>query len=167
MRGAHAGSQVTEQVVSQLLTEMDGLEGLKDVILLAATNRPDMLDPALLRSGRFGRHIEIPLPDQESREAILKIHFKNRPLADDAKIENLAAELDGYTGADIEAIVEEATLLTIRDAVNNPSIDTKDPESLEQVKITKDTIDMSIKKIKGTADRATKAIKTSVEDLYR
>ena len=63
--------------------------------------------------------------------------------------------------------MEEATLLTIRDAVNNPSIDTKDPESLEQVKISKDTIDISIKKIKGTADRATKAIKTSVEDLYR
>ena len=167
MRGAHAGSQVTEQVVSQLLTEMDGLEGLKDVILLAATNRPDMLDPALLRSGRFGRHIEIPLPDQESREAILNIHFKDRPLADDAKIENFATELDGYTGADIEAIAEEATLLTIRDAVNNPSIDTKEPESVKEVKITKERIDMSIKKIKGTADRAMKAIKTSVEDLYR
>ncbi len=170
MRGAHSGSQVTEQVVSQLLTEMDGLEGLKDVILLAATNRPDMLDPAMLRSGRFGRHVEIPLPDQQSREAIFKIHFKNRPLEENVKIEKLAEELDGYTGADIEAIVEEATLLTIRDAVNNPSIDTRDPESVDEVRITRELIDKSIKKVKGTADRAMKAIKTStasVENLYR
>ncbi|MFX1274019.1 MAG: CDC48 family AAA ATPase [Promethearchaeota archaeon] len=169
LRGAHAGSQVTEQVVSQLLTEMDGLEGLKDVILLAATNRPDMLDPALLRSGRFGRHVEIPLPDKESRELIFKIHFKNRPMHNEVKFEKLAEELDGYTGADIEAIAEEATLLTIRDAVANPSIDTSDPESVKDVKITKESIDKSISKIKGTADRAMKAIKRteSVEDLYR
>ncbi len=113
-RGRFASSQVTEQVVSQLLTEMDGLEGLKDVILLAATNRPELLDAALLRSGRFGRHIEIPMPDINARREIFKIHLKSKPLADDVSIERLAEILDGYTGADIQAISEEATLLTIR-----------------------------------------------------
>jgi transitional endoplasmic reticulum ATPase len=113
-RGRFASSQVTEQVVSQLLTEMDGLEGLKDVILLAATNRPELLDAALLRSGRFGRHIEIPMPDLNARREIFKIHLKNKPLKDDVSIEGLAEILDGYTGADIQAISEEATLLTIR-----------------------------------------------------
>jgi len=114
MRGRFASSEVTEQVVSQLLTEMDGLEGLKDVILIAATNRPDMLDPALLRSGRFGRHIEIPMPDFETRKEIFKIHLRNKPLESDVNFDDLAAALDGYTGADIKAICEEATLLTIR-----------------------------------------------------
>ncbi len=113
-RGRFASSQVTEQVVSQLLTEMDGLEGLKDVILVAATNRPELLDAALLRSGRFGKHIEIPMPDLDARKEIFKIHLKNKPLANDVSIERLAEILDGYTGADIQAISEEATLLTIR-----------------------------------------------------
>ncbi|MFX1238293.1 MAG: CDC48 family AAA ATPase [Promethearchaeota archaeon] len=170
MRGVHAGSQVTEQVVSQLLTEMDGLEGLKDVILLAATNRPDMLDPALLRSGRFGRHIEIPKPDKESRISIFNIHLLNKPLADDVDIDKMAEEMDSYTGADIEAIAEEATLLTIRDAVNNPDIDTGNSESVKVVKITKPAFEKSIAKIKKTADTAIKAekrITDASEDLYR
>ena len=111
MRGRSASSQVTEQVVSQLLTEMDGLEGLKDVILLAATNRPDMLDPAMLRSGRFGRHVEIPMPDQESREKIYKIHLENKPLDSEIDIIKMAEDLEGYSGADIQAICEEAILL--------------------------------------------------------
>ena len=123
MRGRFASSEVTEQVVSQLLTEMDGMEDLKEVILLAATNRPELLDPALLRSGRFGRHIEIPMPDLETRKEIFKIHLKNKPLADNVNINKLAEELDGYTGADIQALCEETTLLTIRNAV--PSINEK------------------------------------------
>jgi len=114
MRGRSASSEVTDQVISQLLTEMDGLEDLKDVILLAATNRPDMLDPALLRSGRFGRHIEISMPDLETRKQIFKVHLKNKPLAKDVNYDKLAEALENYTGADIQAISEEATLLTIR-----------------------------------------------------
>jgi SpoVK/Ycf46/Vps4 family AAA+-type ATPase len=129
MRGRSASSEVTDQVISQLLTEMDGLEDLKGVILLAATNRPDMLDPALLRSGRFGRHIEIFIPDFETRKEIFKIHLKNKPLED-------------YTGADIQAIAEEATLLTIRKAI--PAVDKKKVElkelmdHLEQLQSEKD-----------------------------
>ncbi len=129
LRGRFAGSEVTEQVVSQLLTEMDGLEGLKDVILLAATNRPDMLDPALLRSGRFGRHIEITMPDLVTRKEIFKIHLKNKPLDENVDLNQLSENLDGYTGADIQAICEEATLLTIRKAIIQ--VDLKKREIIE------------------------------------
>jgi len=105
---------------------MDGLEDLKDVILLAATNRPDMLDPALLRSGRFGKHIEIPMPDFETRKNIFKIHLKNKPLAEDINYDKLAESLEDYTGADIQALCEEATLLTIRK--NIPIVNEKKQE---------------------------------------
>ena len=141
MRGRSAGSVVTDQVISQLLTEMDGLEDLKDVILLAATNRPDMLDPALLRSGRFGKHIEIPMPDFETRKNIFKIHLKNKPLAEDINYDKLAEALEDYTGADIQALCEEATLLTIRKnipIVNEKKQEIQDyQEQLEQLKLEK------------------------------
>jgi len=129
MRGRSASSEVTDQVISQLLTEMDGLEDLKDVILLAATNRPDMLDPALLRSGRFGRHVELTMPDLETRKEIFKIHLKNKPLAENVNFGKLAEALDNYTGADIQAIAEEATLLTIRKQI--PTFNEKKVELLE------------------------------------
>jgi len=154
MRGRFASSQVTEQVVSQLLTEMDGLEGLKDVILLAATNRSDMLDPALLRSGRFGRHIEIFMPDKDTRKEIFKIHLRNKPLAKDINIAQMAQDLEGYTGADIQAICEEATLLTIRKAVNDTNINTQDADSVKVVKISKAEFDEAIEKIIKSADKA-------------
>ncbi len=171
LRGRFAGSQVTEQVVSQLLTEMDGLEGLKDVILLAATNRPDMLDPALLRSGRFGRHIEIPMPDKDTRVEIFKIHLKNKPLASDINIDQFAQDLEGYTGADIQAICEEATLLTIRKTIANTNINTQNAESVEGVTISKAEFDESIRKVLKSADKAKKSYemyaKEPSEDLYR
>ncbi|MFW9818779.1 MAG: CDC48 family AAA ATPase [Candidatus Thorarchaeota archaeon] len=171
MRGRFASSQVTEQVVSQLLTEMDGLEGLKDVILLAATNRVDMLDPALLRSGRFGRHIEIPLPDMDARIEIFKIHLKNKPLAEDVDINQMSHDLEGYTGADIQAIAEEATLLTIREAVANKNINTQNAESVKVVKISKAQFDESIDKVLKSADKAKKShemyAKEPSEELYR
>jgi len=171
MRGRFASSQVTEQVVSQLLTEMDGLEGLKDVILLAATNRSDMLDPALLRSGRFGRHIEIPMPDKDARKEIFKIHLKNKPLAKDVDINQMAQDLEGYTGADIQAICEEATLLTIRKAVNDTKINTQDADSVKVVKISKAEFDESIEKILKSADKAKisheRYSKEPSEELYR
>lgn len=169
VRGRYSGSQVTEQVVSQLLTEMDGLEELSDVILVAATNRPDMLDPALLRAGRFGRHVEIPMPDHDAREEIFKIHLKNKPLAENVDMKALARQMDGYTGADIQAIAEEATLLTIREAVNNPDIKTDDEESVKQVSIKMSAIEKSIDKITKSADRAQKAHQKikEPEGMYR
>ena len=171
LRGRSSGSQVTEQVVSQLLTEMDGLEGLKDVILLAATNRPDMLDPALLRSGRFGRHVEIPLPDKESCAKIFKIHLKNKPLESDVDIDKMAQELEGYTGADIQAICEEATLLTIRKAVANTNINPKNADSIKEVKIARSEFVDATEKILKSAEKAKKSLerysKAPSEDLYR
>ena len=171
MRGRSSGSQVTEQVVSQLLTEMDGLEGLKNVILLAATNRPDMLDPALLRSGRFGRHIEFPLPDKDARVVIFKIHLKNKPLASNVDISQMAQGLEGYTGADIEAICEEATILTIRKAVADSNINTQNADSVKGVKISKIELDKAIEKILKSADRAKishdKYSQEPSEELYR
>ena len=171
MRGRSSGSQVTEQVVSQLLTEMDGLEGLKNVILIAATNRPDMLDPALLRSGRFGRHIEFPMPDKNTRAEIFKIHLKNKPLASNVDISQLAQGMEGYTGADIEAICEEATLLTIRKAILDSNINTQNADSVKGVKISKSEFDNAIEKILNSADRAkishAKYSKEPSEELYR
>ena len=171
MRGRFASSQVTEQVVSQLLTEMDGLEGLKDVILLAATNRPDMLDPALLRSGRFGRHIEIPMPDREARVEIFKIHLTNKPLSADVDIDKMAQDLDGYTGADIQAICEEATLLTIRKAVLNRNINTQDAASVKNVKISRSEFEEACRKILKSAEKARASHESysrePSEELYR
>ncbi len=171
MRGRFASSHVTEQVVSQLLTEMDGLEGLKDVILLAATNREDMLDPAMLRSGRFGRHVQIPMPDKKTREKIFNIHLKSKPLDKDIDIIKMAEDLEGYTGADIQAICEEATLLTIRKTLADDSINTSDPESVKKVKISKAEFDQALEKILKGADRAKKAYDASAkepsEELYR
>jgi transitional endoplasmic reticulum ATPase len=171
LRGRFAGSQVTEQVVSQLLTEMDGLEGLKDVILLAATNRPDMLDPALLRSGRFGRHVEIPLPDKDARIKIFKIHLRNKPLASDVDMNDLSQKLEDYTGADIHAICEEATLLTIRKAISDVDINTQDANSVKKVKISRAEFDDALSKILKSADKARKShemfSREPLEDLYR
>jgi transitional endoplasmic reticulum ATPase len=172
VRGRSAGSTVTEQVISQLLTEMDGLEGLEDVILLAATNRADMLDPALLRAGRFGRHIEIPMPEEEARREIFKIHLRDKPLDDDVSIKEMAKQLDGYTGADIASVCEEATLMTIRRVVNDPSLKTYDKDSVKDVKISKKEFNIAIKKVLKSAKKAQKAQKMMYdkkpsEDLYR
>ena len=91
-----------ENMVSQLLTEIDGLNSLKNVVLIGATNRPDIIDPALLRPGRFGKHIEVGLPNREARVEILKIHTKNKPLANVVDLEGLADEWEGKTGAEIK-----------------------------------------------------------------
>ena len=114
-RGYSAGdSGVTQRVVNQLLTEMDGMEELHDISVIAATNRKDIIDPALLRPGRFDRHVEVGLPDEESRESIFKVHTKNMPLSDDVDIHTLAKEAEGFVGADIEAVCREAVMLTLR-----------------------------------------------------
>ncbi len=118
LRGTSRGdSQVTERVISQLLTEMDGLEALNNVVVIAATNRPDIIDPALLRAGRFGRHIEVPLPDLNTREKIFEIHMKGKPVGKNISYRDLAKKMEGKTGADIEAICQEATILAIREGI--------------------------------------------------
>ena len=112
---------MTERVISQFLTELDGVEELGDVLVLGATNRLDMLDPALLRPGRFDLLLEIPLPDEEGRKAIFTVGLRGKPLVADVcadrHIEELAASTEGFTGADIQAVVKRAALEAIREVV--------------------------------------------------
>ena len=119
MRGIGIGdSMVTERVVSQLLTEIDGLEKLEGVVVIGATNRPDILDPALLRPGRFDRIVYVPPPDKKARYEILKIHTRRMPLAEDVKLEELADITEGFSGSDLEVLVREAGLLALREDIN-------------------------------------------------
>ena len=115
--GEQGGSRVSERVVAQLLTEMDGVEDMGDIVVLAATNRPDLLDLALLRPGRFDRLIEVPLPDENARLSIVKIHTKDMPLSRDVNLEELARVTKGLSGADIRAISTEAGLLALREDI--------------------------------------------------
>ena len=119
IRGLGYGdSMVTERVVSQLLTEIDGIEKLDGVVVIAATNRPDIVDPALLRPGRFDRLVYVPPPDQRGRLEILKIHTKNMPLADDVDLEEIAKITEGFSGADLEVLCREAGLYALREDIN-------------------------------------------------
>src|SRR6188472_1964617 len=132
-RGGDFGdSHVTERLISQLLTELDGLEILTNVVVIGATNRPDIIDPALLRPGRFDRILYVPPPDRESRLQIIKIHTKKKPLAEDVNIEDLADKTDGYTGADIASLSSAAVMLALREHI------TKYPDSKEAEKQAKD-----------------------------
>jgi transitional endoplasmic reticulum ATPase len=121
-RGASSDSGVTERVVNQLLTEMDGLQELNDVVIIAATNRPDIMDSALLRPGRFDRIILVGAPDAESRRNIFNIHTKNMPLDEDVDFETLVSRSEGYVGADIESVVREAAILALRDNADANSV---------------------------------------------
>ena len=115
-RSGHSqDSNTTERLVNQMLTEMDGLESLNDVVVIAATNRPDMVDPALLRQGRFDRVILTPVPDQESRKNIFDIYLKRMPLSKDVDAEELASKTEGYVGADIEGVCREAAMIALRE----------------------------------------------------
>lgn len=144
-RGSTYGdSGVTDRIVNQLLTEMDGLQRTKDVVVIAATNRPDILDPALLRPGRFDRIIYVPPPDEEARYEIFKIHTRNMPLDDDVDLRELARRTEFYTGADIEAVVIEAGLAAARENINVQKVSRRHFEyALNKVKpsLTPDALD--------------------------
>ncbi|MEM3291252.1 MAG: CDC48 family AAA ATPase [Saccharolobus sp.] len=117
IRGASYDSGVTERIVNQLLAEMDGIENLENVAVVAATNRPDILDPALLRPGRFEKLIYVPPPDKKARIEILKVHTKNIVIAEDVSLEDIAERTEGYTGADLAALVREAAMRAIRESM--------------------------------------------------
>ena len=119
-RGRDLSSAVTDKVVNQLLTELDGMEEPKDVVVIAATNRPDIIDPALLRPGRLDRVILVPVPDEKARLDIFKIHTRGMNLAEDVSLEELAKKTEGYTGADIEALCREAAMLAVRESIGKP-----------------------------------------------
>src|SRR5438105_12898847 len=112
--GLGGGHDEREQTLNQLLVEMDGFETNEGVILIAATNRPDVLDPALLRAGRFDRRVVVPRPDVKGREGILRVHTRRVPLADDVDLALLARGTPGFAGADLENLVNEAALLAAR-----------------------------------------------------
>jgi len=143
-RGMSQDSSVTERVVNQLLTEMDGMIELDSIVILAATNRPDMLDTALLRPGRFDRIILAPAPTLKAREEILKVHTKNMPLDKGISIKGLARETEGYVGADLEAVCREAALLALREDIKAKKVSKKHfNDALKKVSpsITKDVAD--------------------------
>jgi transitional endoplasmic reticulum ATPase len=118
MRGMDEGGRVMERVVNQLLAELDGLEALKDVVVIAATNRPDILDPALLRSGRFDRMLLVGPPDRQGRHEILKIHASRTPKGEDVSLEELAELTDGYVGSDLDNLCREAAMLALREGLD-------------------------------------------------
>jgi transitional endoplasmic reticulum ATPase len=140
-------SHVSERVISQLLTEMDGLEELHGVIILAATNRIDIIDPALLRPGRFDLLLQVPPPDEEARLEILKIHTAKNHLAKNVSLQKLVEETEGCTGADIEAVCREATMRTIRRFLNSGAKQEtrRKPPKLE---VTMEDLQEAIKKMK-------------------
>ncbi len=125
-RGLEVGTRVMENVVSMILTEMSGLEEMHDVVVIAATNRPDILDPALLRPGRFDTQVLVPAPDLKAREEILKVHTRNMPLSKDVNLKELAKKTDGYSGADLEALVREAGLFALRRDMKAKQVTKKD-----------------------------------------
>ena len=154
IRGAGGETAVTERVVSQLLTELDGMENMHGVVVLAATNRPDMIDPALLRPGRFDKIIQIPLPDKAGRKMILEINAKKIPTLDDPKdpqrvdIDKIAELTDGLSGADTAAIANTAVSLVIHEFLDTHP-DVKDIEkSSADAKVTMKHFEAAVKKVR-------------------
>jgi transitional endoplasmic reticulum ATPase len=156
-RGTYMGSShVTESVVSQILTELDGLEELKNVTVIGATNRPDMLDPALMRPGRMERHIYVPPPDAESRKKIFEVYLKDAGalLTEDVRIDDLIAETEHYVGADIEALVREAKLAAMREFIITMA--GKSPDEMSDaagnIRLTRKHFTEAEKKVKASLD---------------
>jgi transitional endoplasmic reticulum ATPase len=132
-------TQATERVVSQLLSELDGIEELRGVVVLAATNRLDRLDPALLRPGRFDFLVELPRPDRDARLAIFRVHTRKMPLADDVDLGPLADRTESAVGADIEGICHRAGLLAIRKFLDDhPTGETLTPERLDGLRVSEE-----------------------------
>ena len=130
----YADSGASERVISQLLTEIDGIESLQNVLVMAATNRPDILDPAVMRPGRFDRLIYVPSPDVDSLKEIFRIHARSMPLSRDVTLEELARKAQDYSGADIEAICREAAMNALRMDINTTEVSARDfDEAMERI----------------------------------
>lgn len=130
--GMGGGNDEREQTLNQLLVEMDGIGENKGIVIIAATNRPDVLDPALLRSGRFDRQITVNLPDKKGRTEILEVHARNKKLASDVNLENLAKRCPGFSGADLENVLNEAAILAVRKDAKIITMDDLD-EAIDRV----------------------------------
>jgi transitional endoplasmic reticulum ATPase len=136
------GTHVTEQAVSQLLTELDGLEELRNVIILGATNRAELIDPAVLRPGRFDSIIEVPMPDLETRKQIAAIHLRGKPTTVDPNF--VAEKTEGFSGADIAGLIQNATKRATRRYLDaHPKED-----KIEELSITKEDLEAQLEKVK-------------------
>lgn len=163
-RGIDAGTKVTERVLNQMLAEMDGLEDLNDVLVIGATNRPDMLDPGLLRPGRFDKILLIGAPDEKGRLQILEIHTKKMPIGDGKKelpkekrellLKELSKKTEGYTGADLEAVAREAAMLSLR-------------ESLESKFVTEEHFNEALKKVRPSVSKPLLEVYKKIEDTLK
>ncbi len=152
VRGSGFGSsQVTERVISQILTELDGLEELKDVVVIGATNRIDIVDAALLRPGRFDKLLKVPIPDLDARKQILKIHLEKKPLADDVKIDELADKTEGYSGADLAALANTTSMLVIKEHIAKSKTLEKAKETLKDLKISMKDFEKTLEKMKPSS----------------
>jgi transitional endoplasmic reticulum ATPase len=128
----YSDSGASERVISQLLTEIDGIESLQNVLVIAATNRPDILDPAVLRPGRFDRLIYVPSPDADSLKEIFKLHSHDMPLSRDVDLGGLAKVAEGYSGADVEAVCREAAIIALRENIDATEVSRSDFERAMQ-----------------------------------
>ena len=165
-RGANqTDSGVGERVVSQLLTELDGLEELEDVVVIATTNRPDLIDKALLRPGRLDRHVHVPVPDEEARKRIFEVHTRNKPLADAVDLEWLAAETEGYVGADIEAVCREASMQASREFIN--SVEPEEmADTIENVRISEEHFEHALEEVNPSVTAETRERYEEIEEEF-
>jgi len=165
-RGAsQTDSGVGDRVISQLLTELDGLEELEDVVVVATTNRPDLIDSALLRPGRLDRHVHVPVPDEEGRRMIFEVHTRDKPLADDVDLDDLAARTDGYVGADIEAVAREASMAASREFI--ASVDPGDvDDTVGNVRVTMDHFEQALDEVGPSVDEETREEYEEIEERF-
>jgi len=163
--GQSTDSGVGERVVSQLLTELDGLEELEDVVVIATTNRPDLIDPALLRPGRLDRHVHVPVPEEEGRRKILAVHTRDKPLADDVDLDELAARTEGYVGADIEALTREASMAASREFINSVSAE-EVGDSVGNVRVTMDHFEQALNEVSASVDAETREQYEEIEERF-
>ncbi|MFX1382811.1 MAG: AAA family ATPase, partial [Promethearchaeota archaeon] len=168
-RGDYQGTQVYASIVNQMLVEIDGIENRKGVVVIASTNRPDIVDPAFLRPGRFDRLLYVTAPDLDARISILEVHSKNMPLAEDVSLKRIAQITEGYSGADLENVCREAGMQAIREK----------REKLEKIELRH--FETALDKITSTLPKSiieqydtmtqdlirTRNIRESKEDLYR
>ncbi|ASJ10971.1 AAA family ATPase [Thermococcus sp. P6] len=162
-------NRVTDRLINQLLTEMDGIQENSGVVVIAATNRPDILDPALLRPGRFDRLILVPAPDERARLEILKVHTRNVPLAEEVSLEELARKTEGYSGADIEALVREAAMTAMRRALQvgiiRPGM--KADEIRRRVKVTMKDFESALKKVGPSISKETMEYYRKIQEKFK
>jgi len=168
VRGSGVGdSHVPERVISQLLTEMDGLEELRGVVVIAATNRPDIVDPALLRPGRFDKLLYIPPPDLEARKEILRIHTRRKPLADDVDLDEIAKQTEGDTGADLEAVGNTAVMLAIREHIAKSKSPEEARKNAESLKVYRRHFMEALKRVKPISRKELEMYKQISEEFAK